>query len=94
MEPKQKKIWEMELKFVRGDGKVIPNISTTLGALFTLYAEDLGYTVRGVDGEWFNDRLKELLPVDKLTSFERNFIAYKLAEALAKLNTADVREKE
>ena len=35
-------------------------------------------------GEFINDELKTLLPKDRLSKFERNFIAYKLWEALEK----------
>jgi hypothetical protein len=35
-----------------------------------------------LDGEWFNNKLKTLLPEGKLSKFERNFIAYKLAEEI------------
>ena len=33
-----------------------------------------------IDAEKLNDLLKELLPKDKIAKFERNFIAYKIAE--------------
>lgn len=33
-----------------------------------------------IDAEKLNDFLKDILPKDSLSSFERNFIAYKIAE--------------
>lgn len=33
-----------------------------------------------IDAEKLDDFLKEILPKDRLSSFERNFVAYKIAE--------------
>lgn len=33
-----------------------------------------------IDAEKLNDFLKEILPSDRISRFERNFIAYKIAE--------------
>ncbi len=43
MDANQQKILDIELKFVRGDRKAIPQITITFGALIELYAKDLGF---------------------------------------------------
>lgn len=37
-----------------------------------------------LDGEWFNEQIKKLLPDDELSSFTRNFLAYKLSQIVKK----------
>ena len=37
------KLKDLELRFVRGDGETMPQVTVTLGALFDLYAKEFGY---------------------------------------------------
>ena len=46
------------------------------GVIMPIFSE--GHKI--IDAEALNDFLKEILPKDRLNSFERNFVAYKIAE--------------
>lgn len=56
---------------LKGSRKIVRDLQSQLSALR-----------EKVDGEVINNQLKILLPKDKLSKFERNFVAYKLAEYL------------